>query len=164
MITKQSTLNQIEIDAFGNVLMRIAKLVIDGEQVLAKEWHRSSVAVGADINAQMAAVNADLVQQGWPPVADGDIERISQHAATAWTPDRIAAASLTLDAELERKRSELAEIERKAAATIYLANARMVEADQYAAGREAAIAALLAEATAKIEQLSLDAAAAKTGS
>jgi hypothetical protein len=51
-----ATLNQIELDSFGNTLIRWRKP--NGE------WHRTSVGPGGDVEAQLAAVDDHLTNRG----------------------------------------------------------------------------------------------------
>lgn len=91
-LTKQTILSQIEITNSGIIQVRLAKQIVDGAAVISSEWHRTGVSVGGDVDAQFAAVAADLGGLGWPPVNPADIQRVKDHAAVAWTPEVIAAA------------------------------------------------------------------------
>jgi hypothetical protein len=64
MIEKRTVMDQIEITANGTVLFRLAKLIVEDGTVLAREWHRSVIEPSGDVDAQMAAVNAHLVEMG----------------------------------------------------------------------------------------------------
>lgn len=81
MITKQSTINQIEITEGATVQFRIALEVVENEEVLSRTWHRSAIEKGGDVDAQMAAVNAHLASMGWPAVSD--YASLSAHCALA---------------------------------------------------------------------------------
>lgn len=90
---KQTVVDQIEIVRNGQIQIRMAKEVVDDDgSVLSREWHRSAVAPGEDIDAQMAAVNEHLTSGlNYPAVSANDIARIHAVADVTWTQDVIAA-------------------------------------------------------------------------
>lgn len=90
-LEKRTTVNQIEITESGTIQVRIAKRVVDGDQVFSSEWHRTAFDPTTDIDAQMAAVNAHLAQMGWPAVPDADTQKIKDHANVARTPEVVKA-------------------------------------------------------------------------
>lgn len=78
-ITKQTTLDQIEITRNGTVQIRIALELVEGGAIISQKWHRTSIQHDGDFDAQMAAVNAHLAQMGERPVSHADIEKIKSH-------------------------------------------------------------------------------------
>ena len=90
-LEKRTSVNQIEITESGTIQVRIAKRVVDGDQVFSSEWHRTVFDPITDIDAQMAAVNAHLAQMGWPEVPAADTQKIKDHAVVAHTPEVVKA-------------------------------------------------------------------------
>lgn len=62
---KTSKLDLVEKTQSGFIQFRIA--LTEGDSV---KWHRSAIEPGGDVDAQMSAVNANLVDMGWPAVTD----------------------------------------------------------------------------------------------
>jgi hypothetical protein len=92
VITKQTIIDQIEITRYGSIQIRFAKVVVEDDQVLVSEYHRTSIEPGGDIQAQMDAVNAHLTGSlKAAPVIAKDIAYINAIAGTAWTPEVVAA-------------------------------------------------------------------------
>lgn len=83
---KRAVVDQIEIARNGTVMIRIAKEIVDGEHVLARTWHRTVIAPGQDVDAQMAEVNRHLTEGlNAGAVGADDIGRVKAIAAVAWT-------------------------------------------------------------------------------
>lgn len=85
---KTLVINQIEILNDGTIQIRMSKLSSDGDLI---GYHRTSVAPGGDVDAQFAAVNAHMEQEGFAPVSAEDIARVKAHTAIAQTPEAVAA-------------------------------------------------------------------------
>lgn len=75
----------------GTLSIRWAKLTFNGDTVIARENHRTTLNPGDDIDAVMAAVNADLTAQGFGAMPATDIDLIKAQTAHVWTPDVVAA-------------------------------------------------------------------------
>lgn len=86
MLEKRTILDQIEVTRDGVLQIRLCKQIVDGETVLASEYHRTSVPPDGDCDAQFAAVNAHLVAMGCAAVSAEDWEQVSAIAAAAHTP------------------------------------------------------------------------------
>jgi hypothetical protein len=85
---KQTVLDQIEIARDGIIRLRFAKEIVDDDNtVLAREWHRATLAPGQDIEAQIEAVNAQLPAMSCAPIGASDIARIGAVAPVVWTDD-----------------------------------------------------------------------------
>ena len=59
MLTKSTIIDQITADEHGNIMYRETTRVMDGDTELAKSYHRSSLAPGADltgIDPKVAAI------------------------------------------------------------------------------------------------------------
>lgn len=97
-MNKQTSINLIEITEDGFVQFRIAKDVVEGGVIDfdMRKWHRSAVAPGGDVDAQMGAVNAHLVSMNWPPVTD--CAALKAHTAIAHTPEVVAAYKVAQEA------------------------------------------------------------------
>ena len=90
MITKRTVISQIEVTEIGHLQIRFAKQIVEDGKVLMSEYHRTAVECGGSIDAQMVAVNNNLVEMGCMPVSADDIVRISAIANTDWTQQRVA--------------------------------------------------------------------------
>lgn len=110
-MTKQTIIDQIEVacspDREGFIQVRMHKQIVDDDGSIAvSQNHRTAIEPGGDIGGTLKAVNAHLEQMGWPAVSDEDWQRVSAHAAVAWTPDvvkaheaRVEAARAAMEAE-----------------------------------------------------------------
>lgn len=77
---KQTIVDQIEVQRDGTLHIRLACLIMDGEEVLSRHYHRTALAPGGNLKEQMAAVNAHLAQMKFAAVSDDEIGRIAKHA------------------------------------------------------------------------------------
>ena len=91
MITKQTTVNQIEITQNGTVQIRIGLEIVENGTVINQKWHRTILPPAHDIDTQFAIVNAHLTQMGENTVSQADIDKIKTQCLAAWTPAVIAA-------------------------------------------------------------------------
>lgn len=80
----QTILDQIEITQQKFIQLRFTKVIADGAQVYGKEYHRSTIAPGGDVDAQCAAISEHLIEMGYPPVSAQDVATIKSHAEIAW--------------------------------------------------------------------------------
>lgn len=73
MIQEKTIIDQIELLTCGRVQLRIHKLVTNGDNVLAQSSpHRTAFDPSTPVEAQLAAVNANLVKDlGWPALDKG---------------------------------------------------------------------------------------------
>lgn len=106
-LTRVVAIDRIEVLRDGSLQIRMAKQIVDGDQVVTSEYHRTAFDVGADVEGQMAAVNDHLAQMGWPAVAADSVQQAKAHAAVAWMPDVVANAASMFDAGIAAKRVEL---------------------------------------------------------
>src|SRR5262245_25682331 len=74
----RTILDRIEIEPqTGNVSVRMMKQVAnDDGTVLASDYHRTSIAADADLDAHMSTVNGHLVKMGYPALSEADTGRI----------------------------------------------------------------------------------------
>jgi len=84
---KQTIIDQIEITRDGTIQVRFAKQVVDDDgTVLNSAYHRTAFPPGHDIDAQMAAVNENLVRDlKCMPVDAAEIARIKAVTPVVWT-------------------------------------------------------------------------------
>lgn len=76
----KAVIDQIEIRRDGLVGVRIAKQFIDATgKVVHEEWHRTIIAPEDDAGAQMARVNAHLMQMGFSEVSVSEIQQIREY-------------------------------------------------------------------------------------
>ena len=92
-ITRKTVVDQIEITRTGHIQFRLGKLLVEDGKELSSQWHRSVVEPGGDVEAQMAVVNAHLVQMGEAEVDAAGIAKIKAQAQAAWTPEVLGASS-----------------------------------------------------------------------
>jgi hypothetical protein len=101
---RKAVINQREITENGTIQVRIAKQVVDADEVLTSSWHRCAVVPGQNVDDMISAVDADLTNQGYGPVVDWSGVRAL--IASEHTPEVIqayqdaqAAAQAARDAE-----------------------------------------------------------------
>jgi hypothetical protein len=82
MIEKQTVVDFISIET--GITVRLKKQIVEDGEVLSFGYHRFGINQDSNIDAVIDAVNADLGNMGYPPVAVDDIDRIKAHAAVAW--------------------------------------------------------------------------------
>jgi len=85
---KSLIIEQIEITNNGTVQIRFHKISSDGDLI---GNHRTSISPGGDINAQVAAVNAEMASRNFPPISDADVVKLTAICNAAWTAEVIAA-------------------------------------------------------------------------
>lgn len=91
MITKRTIVNQIEIHATGSVQVRMRKEIVEGDDVLSYEYHRTVIEPGVDPYAQFQAVNTHLLALGMQTVQVDDWKAVAEHCAVAHTAEVIDA-------------------------------------------------------------------------
>ena len=75
----------------GHVFVEFAKILRFGTVIVNRTIHRHMLAPGSDIAAELVAVNAALVESGFPPVSQQDVAMIQSVADVQWTDERIQA-------------------------------------------------------------------------
>jgi hypothetical protein len=110
---KRVVFSQVECTAVGVIQIRLDKQVVDGDQVIAHEYHRTSLQPGEDLDAQMGAVTAHLAAMAFPAPAVDDLERIRRIVQVEHTPTRIAAFQ---DAVVKAREATAAALTPRAAA------------------------------------------------
>lgn len=151
---KQLTIIQIEKPLGGAIQIKMHKLSSDGD-VLG--IHRTTVAPGGDVDAQVAAVNTGMAHDGYAPMSAEDVAWIKREAAATWTPENIAPVTAQVveaiavqQAAITEAAAKKAEAEAAAAKEIEDAKVRETAANEAKAAAEAAEqAAKAAEASAK---------------
>ncbi|MFD3301982.1 hypothetical protein [Aquipseudomonas alcaligenes] len=81
MIERKTVLDQPELNLQAGVLgVRIAFLLVEGEEEIDSKWHRTAIPVNVDPAHQMALVNAHLaiMEPPMPPVSEADIDFVVQ--------------------------------------------------------------------------------------
>ena len=89
MIEARTVFSQVEVTEAGVVQVRLLKQLVDGDKILAQEYHRTALDPGQDLDAQMAAVNAHLARMGYPPADAEAVERVGRIVAVVHTPERV---------------------------------------------------------------------------
>lgn len=83
---KQTTLNQVTLCADGSIGVQLLKRFIDPESgaVIMEEPHRGTIDLAeASIDPSIDAINAHLIQMGYPAISEAETERIRQVDAVA---------------------------------------------------------------------------------
>lgn len=93
MFQRKTVVDQIEITRSGAIQVRFGLLLVEDGIEIDCKWHRTAIAPGGDVDAQISAVNAHLVQMGKEPAGSADIDRVKVLAAAAWTPEVLEAAA-----------------------------------------------------------------------
>lgn len=94
MIEQKTIVDQIEIRRDGTIGVRFAILTLKDGAEIASSWHRTSIAPGDDVDAQIAAVNADITTRQTimaEPVDETNIPLLKEVAALVHTPDVVSA-------------------------------------------------------------------------
>ena len=145
---KQLIIDQIEVTKNGTIQIRMHKLSSDGDML---GNHRTAIAPGGDIDAQIAAVNAHMGSEGFAPIPEADVARVKATAAATWTPENIAPVTAKVreaiavqQAAITEAAAKKLEAEAAAAKEIEDAEAREVAANEAKALAEAAEAASVA--------------------
>lgn len=117
----------------GTLAIRWAKLTYDDDRLIARENHRAMLNAGDDIDAAMAAVDADLIGQGFAAMPAGDVDLVKAQAGVIWTPEIVAAVAA-------KRAADAAEQQAWAAAAQEYADKQAADA---AAAQEQLIAAVV---------------------
>ena len=105
MIEKKTIIDQIEITRSGHVQVRLALLLLDDGIEISSRWHRVTIEPGGDIDAAIAAVNADITTRDALKAVSIETERVpllKDVCKLAHTPDvvqkhKIAVEKATAD-------------------------------------------------------------------
>ena len=85
MITKKTVVDQIEVTRASVIQVRFGKLLLEGDKVIACQWHRTAFWPGLDIDEHMVRVNTHLESMGEAPVDAVEIDRLKKLAQVAWS-------------------------------------------------------------------------------
>lgn len=102
-IERRTIVEQIEIKRDGVVQVRLAKQIVDGDTVLASEYHRAAFDPGADLDAAIPVVEAHLKQMGDAEVGPAEWARLRRVVAMEHTPEGIAAFKAKQEAAAQRR-------------------------------------------------------------
>jgi len=78
MIERKTLLEQPEPHRSGVLGVKIALLMVEDGVEIDCKWHRTSIPVDVDPQAQMDAVNAHLLSMGLPELPQADIDFVVQ--------------------------------------------------------------------------------------
>lgn len=105
MASKKTIVDHVDILPSGVLMVRMKKLVINGDQV-AIQYHRTSIEPDQDLDAHMQHVSDSLVAAGEGPIED--FGAVKQHAAIFHTPGNVTAyKAAKKDAEERAERARL---------------------------------------------------------
>lgn len=109
----------LSTDEAKHVRARLSLLLIDGDEVLSRQYHSISLEPGADLAAIRVGNEAHLAKPGggvpgapWPAIPDSEWEKVEKCCAVVHTPDVLfkeTAKQKALIAEARRNREVLAE-------------------------------------------------------
>jgi hypothetical protein len=97
-LERKTIIDQIEIRRDGTVHVRMAKVIVEGERIVASEYHRTALEPGADVDTTLAAVNAHLVQLGEAEIEAGEWARVRRVASLEHTKEIVDAHRARLTA------------------------------------------------------------------
>lgn len=99
---KQVVLTSYRVLEAGHIEVQLGKRIVDdGGQVIANEYHRTAIEPGTSVEDQMAAVNAHLVKMGWPAASAEVMARLQRVAELEHTPEVVAKAKSLSESRLE---------------------------------------------------------------
>jgi len=87
-MAKSLIINQIEVTSNGTVQVRMHKMSSDGDLI---GNHRTLFPPATDINAQVAAVNAQMATENYSAISDADVVKLTAICNAAWTAEVVAA-------------------------------------------------------------------------
>lgn len=90
-IERKTIIDQIEIGRLRVIGVRFALLLIEDGIETDCKWHRTAIEPGGDVEATIAAVNANLADMKRPAVETDRITELKAIAGLVHTPDAIAA-------------------------------------------------------------------------
>jgi hypothetical protein len=121
-ITEKSTIDQITVDATGNVSVRRCDQVLRGGEVIASTFHRHVLAPGDDLTGQdprVAAVAAAV----WTPesiavrtaevIAQARSETATRKAALAEEADKQAQAAAAIEEAMAQERARIEQLQKE---------------------------------------------------
>lgn len=86
MLSKRTVISQFEFTESAAIQIRLEKQVLDGNKVIAFEYHRTILLPGMSAKDQLAEVNRHLKAGGYEAVDEAAIERVARVAAVEHTP------------------------------------------------------------------------------
>lgn len=75
-LERVTMVDKIDLDPVGDMHIRLMLMVVDGDNVVAHRYHRTTVAAGVSVADQFALVNTHLASMGELPVSAADIARV----------------------------------------------------------------------------------------
>jgi hypothetical protein len=90
-LKRRTIIDQIEIKRDGTVQVRLAKQVVDGDEVLRSEYHRLGVEPGADLESYLPAVNAHLSALHEAEVEEAEWDRVRRIVSLEHRAEAVAA-------------------------------------------------------------------------
>jgi hypothetical protein len=99
-ITRRAELDMIGFDVSndpakqGQIALRWRKMIYDGDELLAADYHRTLIDADTDVDALIEAVNTDLERQGYGKTPAADRPYIDAATRLAWTDEVKAAVAV----------------------------------------------------------------------
>lgn len=78
-----TVLDRVDISDNGVISIRFDKQILVGKEVKHREWHRTAIMPGADIDKAIKAVNTHLAAMDYGPVSERDVLDIKAKVADA---------------------------------------------------------------------------------
>lgn len=69
-IERKTMLDKVELDKSGAVSIRLALMLVEGDQVLSTKYHRLAIDIYGDVVEQMGGVVEHLARDGYPPLPE----------------------------------------------------------------------------------------------
>lgn len=100
-IEERTIIDQIEITRSGSIQIRFGLLLVKDGVEIGCRWHRIAVEPGGDIDAAIAAVNADITTRpglAGPAVETDRLPEVKEIARLVHTPERVKAHRAAFEA------------------------------------------------------------------
>lgn len=107
-LERRTIIDQIEIKRDATMNVRLAKQVVDGEEVVTSEYHRIAVEPGADLESRLPIVNAHLAEMHAASVDEAEWERVRRIVGLEHTPKTVAAYRAKASAQQQGSGQEIA--------------------------------------------------------
>jgi len=88
---RRAILNQREIPVDGTIQVRIAKQVLDGDELLGEVWHRVAFTPGCDVEATIRMVDAHMTADKYGALPPDQWDKVRATIAAEHSPEIIQA-------------------------------------------------------------------------
>lgn len=102
MFEQRTIIDQIEICRDGEVRLRLDKQLLRDGKVIGSGWHRTGWEPGADFEASISVINANLLAMGEAVVDAAEWDRVRRVIVMEHTPEATAAWQAKKAGDLEK--------------------------------------------------------------